>query len=196
MSRIALWAFAYLFGGIPWAYLLTRLIKHQDIRDIGSGNVGATNAFRAGGWQVGVPTLLLDIFKGAFPTYLGLYFFDLNTALVAGIFAVLGHTFTPFLRFRGGKGVATAVGAFSILAPVPLALGILIWIAILLIFRYVSLASMLGALAVAVSVPFFVQDPLLTVATAFTALVIIVRHHGNIRRLIRGEEPKVQWKKP
>ena len=196
MPRLALLVFAYLFGGIPWAYLLTRLITHKDIRQIGSGNVGATNAFRAGGWKVGVPTLLLDVFKGAFPTFLGLQFFDLHTALAAGVFAVVGHTFTPFLGFRGGKGVATAVGAFSILAPLPLLLGVLVWLLVLALFRYVSLASMVGAFTVAITVPIFVKDTLLTVATLFTAVVIILRHHGNIRRLFKREEPKIQWRKP
>ncbi len=196
MPRLALLVFAYLFGGIPWAYLLTRLITHKDIRQIGSGNVGATNAFRAGGWKVGVPTLLLDVFKGAFPTFLGLQFFDLHTALAAGVFAVVGHTFTPFLGFRGGKGVATAVGAFSILAPLPLLLGVLVWLLVLALFRYVSLASMVGAFTVAITVPIFVKDTLLTVATLFTAVVIILRHHGNIRRLFKKEEPKIQWRKP
>ncbi len=158
--------------------------------------MGATNAFRAGGWKVGVPTLLLDVFKGAFPTFLGLQFFDLHTALAAGVFAVVGHTFPPFLGFRGGKGVATAVGAFSILAPLPLLLGVLVWLLVLALFRYVSLASMVGAFTVAITVPIFVKDTLLTVATLFTAVVIILRHHGNIRRLFKKEEPKIQWRKP
>jgi len=194
MRLIALLLFSYLFGGIPWGLILVRWYKKEDIRDIGSGNIGATNAFRAGGPVIGTTTAILDILKGAFPVYLGLRFFNPDIALLCGVLAVLGHTFTPYLKFRGGKGVATAVGAFFVLAPKPLLIGIAIWILTLVIFRYVSLASILGAIATAIAMPFMSHGILLSLLTWLVALVLIIRHKGNISRILKGREPKV-WSK-
>lgn len=194
MRIIALLLFSYLLGGIPWGMILVRWLKKQDIRSIGSGNIGATNAFRAGGPIIGTATGVLDILKGAIPVYLGLRFFNPNIALLCGVLAVLGHTFTPYLKFRGGKGVATAVGAFFVLAPKPLLIGILTWVLTLVVFRYVSLASILGAIATSIAMPFMSHGILLSVLTWLVALVLIIRHKGNISRIIKKQEPKV-WSK-
>lgn len=194
MRLLGLLLFSYLLGGIPWGLILIRWLKKKDIRKIGSGNIGATNAFRAGGPAIGSLTATLDILKGAVPVYLGLKLFNPNVALLCGVLAVLGHTFTPYLKFRGGKGVATAVGAFFVLVPKPMLIGFATWIVTLFLFRYVSLASILGAIATSLAVPFMSHGTLISALTWLVALVLIIRHKSNISRIIKGQEPKI-WSK-
>ena len=125
---------AYLIGAIPWAYILVKLFKKIDIREVGSGNVGATNAFRAGGVVVGSLVAIFDILKGAIPTFVVLKLFGPNWAVFAALFTMLGHSFTPYLGFKGGKGVATSVGAFAVIAPEAVGLGLAIWLIVLFLF--------------------------------------------------------------
>jgi len=208
---------SYLLGSIPFGYLLVRIFSGQDVRQTGSGNIGATNVARTGSKGLAVATLLLDALKGyaavAFALWLAesrrfeaggpssVYhrtpeMMDSRTifllAALAAFCAVLGHIFTVWLRFRGGKGVATAVGAFAALAPRAIVVALVLFVIVVALTRYVSLGSIAGAAAF----PFFVwwlnpvehtTPPILLLIVA-SSLLIIIRHKDNIRRLLAGTE--------
>ncbi|MEE2761646.1 MAG: glycerol-3-phosphate 1-O-acyltransferase PlsY [Pseudomonadota bacterium] len=183
---------SYLLGSIPFSLLLTRLAGLGDIRTIGSGNLGATNVLRTGRKDVAVVTLILDTGKGAAPI-LALVFWPIGHAdlvLLAGLAAIVGHNFPIWLKFRGGKGVATTIGAMMAIAwPVGLTFcGI--WLLILALFRYSSLAS-LTALAITPVFAFALADKKVTAFAILLTVLGITRHHANIRRLTRGEESKI-----
>ncbi|NWF99385.1 MAG: glycerol-3-phosphate 1-O-acyltransferase PlsY [Thermoanaerobaculaceae bacterium] len=188
----------YLVGSIPFAYLFVKLAGRGDVRRIGSGNVGATNALRAGGWKVAVPVALADVGKGVLAVLL-MRQVALHPAwvLAAGVAAVLGHCFPVWLRFSGGKGVATAAGVYLTLAlPAALAAAA-VWVVVLVVFRIVSVASVVAAAAFPALVYLLGQPSLAEMAiTVVAAAVIILRHHANIRRLVRGEEPRLWGGKP
>jgi len=207
MDYIIVPAIAYLFGSIPFGYILVRLFRHEDIRATGSGNIGATNVARTAP-ILGIATLILDALKGYLPVYLlSAYAYDhaqvshrsLLPALAA-LFAVLGHMFPVWLRFRGGKGVATAAGVFLVLCPPAIGLSVIVFLIVLAVTRYVSLASMLAAVSVPVFVFLFTRSeswetrPLL-VSSIVIAILIILKHHQNIRRLISGTENRFGSKK-
>ena len=192
---------AYLFGSIPTGYLLVRLFRNQDIRTVGSGNIGATNVIRAGGKGLGAATFLIDTLKGCTAVYLGglagvhlipsAHLRDMQA--LAALFAVLGHMFPVWLRFRGGKGVATGFGVFLVAAPLGALAAITVFFAVLAISRYVSLASILGA----AGFPFFAwafvhgDRPLFFIAVQFAvSSLIIAKHHQNIQRLLSGKESR------
>ena len=196
---------AYLLGSIPIGYLLVRFFRHQDIRSVGSGNIGATNVLRSGGKGLGAATFLLDMLKGCAAVYLGAVLGQLlvshtlaigplrNFEALGALCAVLGHMFPVWLRFRGGKGVATGFGVFLVAAPIGALAAITVFILVTLITRYVSLASILGA----ASFPFFAwftvqgDRPLFYIAVQFAvAFLIIAKHHQNIRRLLTGSESR------
>lgn len=197
---------AYLLGSIPFGYILVKLFLKQDIRQTGSGNIGATNVARSGRKGLAVTTLLLDAGKGALAVWAidawwnGTVYVirpypclpDLVPPATAAFFAILGHCFPIWLKFKGGKGVATAIGAFSVLAP-SAAIGTLICFALVFAAsRYVSLASIISAAVF----PFLIRGlstpnrTALLVLCSASSLVIILKHHANIRRLIAGTEPK------
>ncbi len=192
---------AYLFGSIPTGYLLVRIFRKQDIRSIGSGNIGATNVIRAGGKGLGAVTFLIDVLKGSAAVYLGglagamlipsAHLRDMQA--LAALFAVLGNLFPIWLRFRGGKGVSTGFGVFLVAAPWGAIAAITVFFVVLGITRYVSLASVLGA----ASFPFFAwalvkgDRPPFFIAVQFAvAFLIIAKHHQNIRRLFTGQEAR------
>ena len=191
---------SYLLGSIPTGYLLVRLFRHQDIRSVGSGNIGATNVLRSGGKGLGAATFALDVVKGALAvgiaTWIGPQFSTAgiparDIEALAAVVAVLGHMFPVWLRFRGGKGVATGFGVFLVAAFWAAIAAITVFIIVLLLSRYVSLASILGAASFPVFASFMVhgEKPLLFVASQIiVALLIILKHHENIRRLITGTE--------
>ena len=189
----------FLSGSVPYSWLLGRL-KGTDIRKVGSGNAGATNLMRVCGAGYGFIGLLLDALKGALPVFAAANGFlnvpqgnDTAVALVA-ICAVLGHVFTPWLGFNGGKGVATALGALLVLSPVSVATAVTVFVLVLLLTRYVSLGSICAAVFMIPAV--FLFDPGKTAVQAVMSLVailIIVRHKSNILRLIRGEESKFRF---
>ena len=202
LAIVLIAAGAYLLGSIPTGYLLVRVFRHEDIRTVGSGNIGATNVLRSGGKGLGAATFVLDAMKGALAVALGMLAGahlltaaqPRNIEALAALFAVLGHMFPVWLRFRGGKGVATGFGVFLVAAFWAAVAAISVFIVILAISRYVSLASILGA----ASFPVFawllvsgVQPPFFLAVQATVALLIIVKHHQNIRRLLMGTERRI-----
>jgi acyl phosphate:glycerol-3-phosphate acyltransferase len=187
-------AVGYLLGSIPFGLLLTRVAGLGDIRAIGSGNIGATNVLRTGNRWLAAVTLLLDIAKGwAAVAVVGRdwgFFGPLDAGLIAGMAAVVGHNFPVWLKFKGGKGVATTLGVlFGALAPIGAA-ACAVWLLVAGTLRYSSLASM-AALAAAPFVAYWLGATPVALVAAALALLAIFRHHGNIERLLNGTEPKI-----
>jgi len=182
-------ACGYLLGSVPFGLLLTRFAGLGDIRGIGSGNIGATNVLRTGRKSLAAATLLLDAGKGALTVMLGdLYGPDI--AIVAGLGAMLGHLFPVWLRFQGGKGVATALGVILALSWQAGLAALMVWIAVAALFRYSSLAALVAAAAAPV-IAWFIATQQLAEFFALIAVLVWMRHAGNIRRLIRGEESRI-----
>jgi len=205
---------AYLLGSIPFGYLIVRATQGSDIRETGSGGTGATNVSRQAGKSAGTLTLILDAFKGAVAVLVAKAWLELPvlgsteslTALqqanywwvaAAAIAVIAGHMFPVWLRFRGGKGVATGVGVFLVLAPLAVALAAILFVLTVWRTRYVSLGSMVAAVAIPVFVlveEAFIRpvSPLAPIVSASTigAALIVVAHRGNIGRLIEGRESK------
>jgi len=188
---------AYLLGSIPFGYLLVRIFRHEDIRAMGSGNIGATNVARSGAKGLGILTLVLDALKGYLAVVLAQHIAEnyafpraYDIAAVAALAAVLGHCFPVWLGFRGGKGVATALGVFLALAPLTVLFLLGVFLVIVLFTRYVSLASILAAALF----PFFAlphapaRTFILVACYILIPLLIIVKHSQNIRRLLSGTE--------
>jgi acyl phosphate:glycerol-3-phosphate acyltransferase len=181
---------SYLLGSIPFGYILVKFSEGKDIRSFGSGNIGATNVFRRSRWS-GVLTLILDAGKGYLAVLLaGWLGGDEEWQAAAAVFAIIGHVFTIWLRFKGGKGVATGCGAFLALSPPALVTTIVVFILILLLTRYISAAS-IGATASFPIWAFVYHEPApLLWGAIFGGILIILKHHQNIRRLISGTENK------
>jgi acyl phosphate:glycerol-3-phosphate acyltransferase len=185
-------AIAYLLGSIPFGYLLVRLFRHEDIRNTGSGNIGATNVARSGAKGLGVLTLILDALKGYVSVIFALHLSHGNTAfgVVAAVAAILGHVFPIWLRFRGGKGVATALGVFLALTPATALAVLAVFVIVFALTRYVSLASIIASAAFPFIALYFIHDhtPIVIGGLFFIPLLIILKHHQNIRRLLAGTE--------
>jgi glycerol-3-phosphate acyltransferase PlsY len=186
----------YLLGSMPFGYWLVRLFKGEDIRKVGSGNIGATNVWRTYGKAYGIPIVVLDVAKGFVPALVGTLLVDELVGALAGGAAMLGHWRPLFLRFqKGGKTVATAGGTFFGIAPVVGLVGVAIWIAVFLISRYASLAS----LATAVTIPFValaLGEPWPVVAfAAIAGVAVLVLHRGNIARLRAGTESRFRLRR-
>jgi len=182
---------SYLLGAIPTGYLAGRLTRGIDIREHGSGNPGATNTFRVLGPRIAAPVMLLDLLKGFIPTALFVQWDgrDLwSWALVYGAAAIIGHVFPIYLRFKGGKGVATATGVFLALAPVAVGITLVVWLITLRLSRMVSLASIMGALTLLVALAFLEQRPAVLGLGIAVACFVIFAHRSNIGRIMRGEE--------
>lgn len=181
----------YLLGSIPFGMILTRLAGTQDLRTIGSGNIGATNVLRTGHKGLAAATLIGDMLKGTVAVIIAGSIGGPNAAMVAALGAFLGHLFPVWLKFRGGKGVATYLGVLIALVWKAALVFAIVWIAIAWLTRYSSLAALLAAVAVPLSL-FFVFGPT-SVAWLFTAMTVIVffKHHANIRRLIDGDESRI-----
>jgi glycerol-3-phosphate acyltransferase PlsY len=193
LTLLAAAVLGYLLGSIPSGLLLTRLAGLGDIRRIGSGNIGATNVLRTGSKSAAGLTLLLDLVKGSAAVLIGKGWGE-EAALVAAGCVIIGHMFPVWLGFRGGKGVATALGVLLALAwPVALAAA-LVWLGTAVLFRYSSLAALVAAVGSAVLAPFLVDGPTAAVIAGI-ALLIIVRHHANIRRLMSGSESRISLTK-
>ena len=193
MGAAALWLLAsYLVGAIPTSYLVSRLVAGIDLRKHGSGNLGATNLYRVLGWRYAVPVALFDMAKGAVPVlYFAPHVSDSQLfALVCGVAAILGHVFSIFVRFNGGKGVATAAGVMLGLTPVALGIAAAVWVILVLLTGYVSLGSIMAAAVFPLAVYLLdrpSQSELLWIDVAVAAGVILL-HRRNIQRLLRGTE--------
>jgi acyl phosphate:glycerol-3-phosphate acyltransferase len=196
---------AYLLGSIPFGYLLVRAFRKEDIRSTGSGNIGATNVIRSGAKGLGLATLLLDLLKGYAAVLLAQHLatragladpFQLM-ALAAAV-AVFAHIYPIWLDFKGGKGVATALGVFLALVPAAAGCILLVFIVLFAITRIVSLASIIAAVSLLFFAPCFAPSPLSHISLAamlFIPLLVIAKHHQNIRRLLNGTEHKFSKKK-
>ncbi|MEW5784764.1 MAG: glycerol-3-phosphate 1-O-acyltransferase PlsY [Bacillota bacterium] len=194
MNYLAILA-VYIIGSIPFGYIMTRLLKKVDIRAYGSGNIGATNVLRVLGWPAALFVFFLDGAKGVAAVLLAGYLSDLTAVrLAAGLAVLLGHSFPVFLRFKGGKGAATGIGVLFALGGWVAPVVLLFAGAIIAATRYVSLGSILGALSLPLLFWLFGFEAAYIYFGAFAALLVILRHHANIGRLIRGTETKLGQK--
>ena len=199
-SYVLIAAIAYLLGSIPFGFLLVLLFRKEDIRSKGSGNIGATNVLRSGGKWLGLATFLLDAAKGYLAVFIGGLIWRYVTGAatniqsagaLAAIVAVLGHMAPVWLRFKGGKGVATALGVFLALSPAAALIGLAIFALVFYLSRYVSLASLASAVTfpiAALAITRGQRTPLFLTAVLLVPLLVILRHHQNIGRLLHGTE--------
>ncbi len=188
--------FAYLLGAVPWGIVLTRLFTVEDIREKGSGNIGATNVLRVAGKPLGILTLILDVSKGAVPVYIsgtvcngsGI---EREFLMVLVTFAAIsGHLFPVFLKFKGGKGVATAAGCFLVLSPISLMIVFVIFFGIVALTNRVSAGSISAAAALPATVFFSSGSWVFTGGALLISLIVIIAHRENIKRLVTGTEPE------
>ncbi len=184
-------ALAYLVGATPTSYLVGRLIFGIDLREHGSGNLGATNTFRVLGWAAALPVAIVDVAKGWLPVMLFPRWDQVpepEWALAYGAAAIVGHVFSVYVRFKGGKGVATSAGVFLALAPWAVLVGLVAWVAVVAVTRIVSLGSLAAAVTLPVAV-YFTGEPAAVLWLAVgLACFVIYAHRSNIGRLLRGEE--------
>lgn len=185
----------YLFGSIPFGLVLCKIAGYGDIRDIGSGNIGATNVLRTGNKLLASLTLLGDVFKGGIAVWVSFISADAFIILATGLFAVLGHMYPVWLKFKGGKGVATTLGTMLAIMPLLCAIMCAIWLAMALIFRISSLAALTAFAAAPVIAYTIFNDQNLALLSGILALLVFWRHKGNIERLLKGEEPRIGKKK-
>ncbi|MBI4874580.1 MAG: glycerol-3-phosphate 1-O-acyltransferase PlsY [Acidobacteria bacterium] len=196
MTQAMIMIGAYLLGGIPFGYLLVRCKTGQDVRAMGSGNIGATNVLRTTGRIAGIVTLLLDIAKGYLAVFLAgrLTGNDPLWTSAAAVAVLLGHAFPVFLKFRGGKAVASFIGAFLCLTPAPLLAAVGVFVAAVALSRYISLGSILAAGCFPIAVWWISHPPpAVLAAAAFSGVFIIWRHRSNIRRLCARSEHRFSF---
>jgi acyl phosphate:glycerol-3-phosphate acyltransferase len=193
---------AYILGSIPFGLLLGRLFAAADVREVGSGNIGATNVARAAGPVAGILTLLFDAGKGALAVLLAARLANQSALwmMIAGICALLGHCFPIWLGFRGGKGVATAAGVFLVLCPFAFLGAAILFVLVVVYWRFVSLASISAAAAMPLLIYFFwaphhAPPHIVTFGSLAAACLIAYKHDGNIQRLVQGTEPKFTFGK-
>ncbi|HDG5859720.1 TPA: glycerol-3-phosphate 1-O-acyltransferase PlsY [Staphylococcus aureus] len=201
MMIIVMLLLSYLIGAFPSGFVIGKLFFKKDIRQFGSGNTGATNSFRVLGRPAGFLVTFLDIFKGFitvfFPLWLPVHadgpistFF--TNGLIVGLFAILGHVYPVYLKFQGGKAVATSAGVVLGVNPILLLILAIIFFIVLKIFKYVSLASIVAAICCEIG-SLIIQDYILLVVSFLVSIILIIRHRSNIARIFRGEEPKIKW---
>ena len=183
---------SYLLGSVPTGYLLSRWSGTRDVREFGSGSTGATNVLRVKGWKVALPVVAFDILKGSLPVLLAsLWFGDPVFSALCGLLAVVGHCFPFSIGFRGGKGVATSLGAFAAIAWLPCLASVGLFLIVVGLTRFVSLGSILGALAFPLIVLAGGGSVAVAAVVLAIAALVVIRHKGNIRRLLRGAERKL-----
>jgi len=192
---------AYLLGSIPFGYLIVKMGSGSDVRGAGSGNIGATNVTRVAGKGAGLATLLLDVGKGYLAVWLAMRWShgNIRWMMAAGVAVVLGHTFSCWLRFRGGKGVATGLGVFLAVAWQAVLATLLVWLVVVAFWRYISLGSVVAAAALPILVYLFYAPghaPPLAVSfgSVAVAIIVIFKHRENIARLIAGTESRLRRK--
>jgi len=202
LTALLLLLLAYLLGSIPFGLIMASLFGGADVRKAGSGNIGATNVARVAGPLPGILTLLFDAGKGWFAVWIAgrALSADAGTMVLAGFLALLGHCFPVWLRFRGGKGVATAAGIFAALCPQAMLAALILFALVVWHWRYVSLGSITAAAAIPVLVyflwaPHFAPPTIVDLGSLAIALLVIFQHRGNIGRLARGEEPQFSFDK-
>ncbi len=186
---------AYLLGSLPFGYILSKVLLKTDIRQHGSGNIGATNVLRVVGWRAALPVFLLDMLKGFLAVSIARLVIDVPAVyLGAGFLAMLGHSYPVFLGFRGGKAAATAIGVMAALSGWALLIMALVALAVVALTRYVSMGSIVGALLVPIIFMILGFDLPYIIFGIATALLIIIRHKENIERLLKGSESKLGQK--
>jgi glycerol-3-phosphate acyltransferase PlsY len=191
VTDVAIVLAGYLLGSVPFGYVIPRLVRGEDIRTRGSGNVGASNVWRVYGPSLGVPVALLDVAKGFVPAALGLWLGGDWVGVLAGAAAMVGHARPVFLGFsKGGKMVATAGGVAFALAPLAAASCLVLWLVTFAVFRYASVSSMLAALALPVLCALFGASWPIVAFTAIAAVGVLALHRQNVRRLLAGTEPR------
>ena len=192
---------SYLIGAFPSGLIIGKLFFKKDIRQYGSGNTGATNSFRVLGRPAGFIVTFLDIFKGFitvfFPLWLSVHadgvistFF--TNGLIVGLFAILGHVYPIYLKFNGGKAVATSAGVVLGVNPILLLILAIIFFSVLKIFKYVSLSSIIAAISCVIG-SIIIHDYILLAVSGIVSIILIIRHKSNIVRIFKGEEPKIKW---
>jgi len=184
---------AYLLGSLPTALLVVRLMTGEDVRRKGSGNIGGTNALRAAGWKAGVAVTVIDVAKGALAVWLmQRYNPESGWVAAAMLAAVAGHCYPVWLKFRGGKGVAAGFGAFLVIEPLSALAILVVWFLVLVISRWVALASMVGSAVFPLALKLIGEPDMVTlVSVSAAAVLIIFRHSSNIRNMLTGEEVKI-----
>ena len=204
MITILLMAFSYILGSVPNALWIGKVFKGIDVREHGSKNTGSTNAARVLGAILGILTLILDISKGLVPTLLAVLlkvdFFENLTKIsnldyvLVGICAILGHVFSIFMNFKGGKAVATTLGVFLVLVPKAILFAAIVFFVVFAIFRYVSLSSIFAAISLPIFTYFLYQQIVYIILGILIAILIVVKHKSNIERLRNGTESKFNLK--
>lgn len=192
---------SYLIGAFPSGLIIGKLFFKKDIRQYGSGNTGATNSFRVLGRPAGFIVTFLDIFKGFITVFFPLWFpvhadgvistFFTN-GLIVGLFAILGHVYPIYLKFNGGKAVATSAGVVLGVNPILLLILAIIFFSVLKIFKYVSLSSIIAAVSCVIG-SIIIHDYILLAVSGIVSIILIIRHKSNIVRIFKGEEPKIKW---
>jgi acyl phosphate:glycerol-3-phosphate acyltransferase len=197
LAYLGLALLGYLLGSCPWGYWLVRVFRHEDIRRVGSGNIGATNVWRTYGRTLGIPVVLLDTLKGFVPAFVGVLTVSHLAGIVAGAAAMLGHARPIYLRFaKGGKMVATSGGVFfGVAFWVALTAGV-VWLVTFLLFRYASVASILAGIALPVFAAVYGYPTSVVVFGVVAAVAILFLHRGNLRRLRAGTESRFTWRRP
>lgn len=201
MMIIVMLILSYLIGAFPSGLIIGKLFFKKDIRQYGSGNTGATNSFRVLGRPAGFIVTFLDIFKGFITVFFPLWFpvhadgvistFFTN-GLIVGLFAILGHVYTIYLKFNGGKAVATSAGVVLGVNPILLLILAIIFFSVLKIFKYVSLSSIIAAISCVIG-SIIIHDYILLAVSGIVSIILIIRHKSNIVRIFKGEEPKIKW---
>jgi len=192
LNRLSVLLACYLVSAVPFGYLLYKHTLGGDIRRQGSGNIGATNVLRSGGRAAGTATLLLDACKGALAVWLARWLIGEPRWVAAAAFvAVVAHCFPVYLGFKGGKGIATGCGAYGLLAPVPMALTLAVFLAVVLLSRMASVGSMCAALALVPLIWWWQPEAALMISAAAAVLLSLVRHRENIRRIFGGGEHRI-----
>ena len=201
MMIIVMLILSYLIGAFPSGLIIGKLFFKKDIRQYGSGNTGATNSFRVLGRPAGFIVTFLDIFKGFITVFFPLWFsvhadgvistFFTN-GLIVGLFAILGHVYPIYLKFNGGKAVATSAGVVLGVNPILLLILAIIFFSVLKIFKYVSLSSIIAAITCVIG-SIIIHDYILLAVSGIVSIILIIRHKSNIVRIFKGEEPKIKW---
>lgn len=201
MMIVLMLILSYLIGAIPNGYVIGKVFLKKDIREFGSGNTGATNSFRVLGKPAGFIVTFLDIFKGFITVFFPLWFpvhaqGPISTffthGLIVGIFAIIGHVYPIYLKFKGGKAVATSAGVVLGVNPILLLILAVIFFGVLYLTKYVSLSSIIAAISCVIG-SLIIHDYILFGMSAFVSIILIFRHRSNIVRIFKGEEPKIKW---